>query len=687
MAEIENLNRVIKRPKENPFNGTAAQIQEIIGMFKGNLKNKNVAGLTKCLDLIEKQTEKLVSKQKELTAKLDLIVRNTSEDIKRIKLEESRDEGFDIELTQTIFDEKNTCKQKYKTYLEKAKLILGYKKEMKEFSGHILEELDRITAQIRDYQVVVENIKVSLQAVILPEVSRRREFDVLNKQYTTFYWNWITQETESREKFIDTGDLQQLPLAFKKILVDLICDEAFEFEPRDQKTESFKDLHSLNAAMKSYFDRWSISPEASLKGKLEEYLRDNNSVRDELAGLSIQLEKAAKDRERLLKQLEEKDKEVSLLRSRFNGEEGIKNSYEQRISELTIELEAVEQDKQSLQYKCRNFSTEISSLVNQLNSKSAEIEACKKDFNFEVASLKKKLAEAEAEEQKSSTSFKQQIATLGYQLQSVTEQLTQKSTRLEAFAAELAKKKEDLTLTLEDRDRSLVKLQAELSEFMKDQERSTSVINLLKNRLGQQEETIQALESEKHSLKQAVAEASKEAWRDLGEKKQDQQVNDLLKEVSELKIKLEESEEIVSKLSDEKETVSLVLEDYQANFQKQEAICSSLEQEVLSLREELNKNTEAYEAKLEWCQNNHRQSGAAPKQAQEQNPSYEQLQADYNKLKTTVSINLNERIKAYTQRNEATLATIESRITQLDHSLEKLSAKHDSLKRNQLTLI
>jgi hypothetical protein len=340
MAEIDNLNQVVKRPKENPFNGTTAQIQEIIGMFKGNLKNKSVAGLTKCLDLIERQTEKLVTKQKELTAKLDLIVRNTSEDIKRIRLEEGKDQGFEMELTQSIFDEKNSCKQKYKTYLEKARLILGYKKEMKEFSGHILEELERIAGQVRDYQVVVENIKVSLQTVILPEVTRRKEFDALNKQYTAFYWNWITQETESREKFVDTGDLQQLPVAFKKILVDLIFDEDFELEARAKTSEGYRDLQSLNAAMKTYFERWSISPEASLKGKLEEYLRENNAIRDEAAALSVQIEKTSKDRERLLRLVDEKDKEVLLLRSRCNGDEGLKSEYEQRISELSLELEA-----------------------------------------------------------------------------------------------------------------------------------------------------------------------------------------------------------------------------------------------------------------------------------------------------------------------------------------------------------
>lgn len=687
MAEIENLNRVIKRPKENPFNGTTAQIQEIIAMFKGNLKSKNAAGFNKCLDLIEMRTEKLVSKQKELTAKLDLIVRNTADDIKRIKLEDGSSEGFEVELTQSIFDEKNSCKQKYKTYLEKARVILGYKKEMKEFSDHILEELERISAQIRDYQVVVENIKVSLQSVILPEVARRREFDALNKQYTAFYWSWITQETESREKFIDTGDLQQLPLAFKKILVDFIFDEDFEVEARAAKPESFRDLASLNGAMKSYFERWSISPEASLKGKLEEYLRDNNSIRDEVASLSIQLEKACKDREKLLRRVEEKEREVSLLKSKCSGSEGLKDQYEERISELCQKVEAITLEKQSIEDRCRTFSTQLSSVAQQLNSKSTELEASKRESGFEISSLKQKLANTFAEAQRAADSQKALVDQLMKQL-AVASEKNQKSGSLETQVNELSTQNRGLTLQLENKDSLLLKVSAELKQVTNDLQQKTSILDQLKLKQQEQEKAHDLLHAEYQALKQSFAALNASSQNSkVHSEKENQQIEDLIMELSTTKFKLEESEEISAKLAEEKETLSYLLKDFESNLEKQSAIRSNLEQEILSLKHDFDKSTESYEAKLDWCQKNHLNMGGKPKPAEEQNPAFEQLKKDYIKLKETVSVNLSQRIKAHFDRYEATFAGQETRITGLDRQLEKLAAKHEDLKRNQIRLI
>jgi len=343
---------------DQSVNYSSVRMGDIISLLGNNLSNKNVASLSKCMEIIDQHTKRLQEKKKELTNKLNLLLKNTMEDIRKIRLEGNTKDMFEEEITMSMFEEKNSTKQKFRAYLDKAKIILDYKKELKEVSNTITEQLESVESQLREYTAVLENIKICMETLIIPEISRRREFDELNKMYTAFYWNWVTKETQSREKFFDHGDIDQLPYAFKKILMGFVYDDTFKVDERFVEKHAVSDFNALNKVMTGYFDRWAHSPDQNLKGKLEEYLTQYEKAQDQIA---------------------------------INQSEIA--TYVKQLENLKAELAAEGQKRAGLESENSKLSHEISSLRSQLNNSNSSDATAVRNLTTELTDLRNKMNE------------------------------------------------------------------------------------------------------------------------------------------------------------------------------------------------------------------------------------------------------------------------------------------------------
>ena len=601
IGEIENLQKQVKRPTDDSVaNITSIQIKEIESLLSGNSKNKNVSDLKKCLDVIEKQTVKLIEKKKELTLRLDTMVRNTIEDIKRIKLEEGSGNIFEVELTNSIFQEKSTCKQKFKNYLERAKLVLEYKKEMSEIGRVLISELEKISEQLKEYYAVVENIKVSVETIILPEIMRRKEFDQLNREYTSFYWNWITKETESRENFIDRGDLQQLPYAFKKILVSFIFDEDFDVDVSGNRYYTLKDIDSLNIALKSYFERWTKSPEEGLKGKLADYLNENNRIKDQVAALASQLEMAsndlAKEKERSGWMIEEKEKEIVYLKNKTPEEAAIREPYEVKIKELKDTIEVLNDEKDSLEVRLRSTIAELNVMKQKISQNYNEISRVQNTHDEEKRDLTRLIEKLKMKIEDDSNNYAESERIIsGLQKKEENERtaarLLQDSIEdLERLNSSILKKLDLVTKEADQKvaeNKNLIemvqKLEVSLDRMIKCKESLENEVKVLK--ISQQSDP--NLEEEVNLLRQELKDALQERDEneekiilleaDLEQIKRKDTEDDLLKTVTEHNSDINAINEAL------KETV----QDYENTFKDQNSTIKSLEKKITNFEEQI----------------------------------------------------------------------------------------------------
>ena len=121
-----------------------------------------------------------------------------------------------------------------------------------------------------------------MESLILPEIARRREFEELNKKYISFHWSWSKNEEDLRNKFMKKGDLDKLPYAIKKILCGFVHDKDFKASSQFYNGASSIRPEHLELAMKEFFEKWSHNSDHGLKGRLQQYLDQNDKIREEL---------------------------------------------------------------------------------------------------------------------------------------------------------------------------------------------------------------------------------------------------------------------------------------------------------------------------------------------------------------------------------------------------------------------
>lgn len=364
IGELENIKKLKMVKFEQSFQMIPGGLDDMLASISQNVSNKSFISLARCLELIQKQYSKLMLRRRDLGEQIDAVLAGSAEDIKNIKLPEENLNPF---RSVNSFTERDECKQKFKIYLEKARLILACKQETNQLVRTILADVELVDAQIREFEYLRENIRLSLEGYIAPELLRRKEFEGICKDIANFQWYLVSKENEAREKFLDVADLQKLPYAVKKILLEFVDEEAGCFTQQKDKT-SAPELKELVKSVESFYEKWSHQANPEFKNRLETLLKQNESLQQELALETVKHSVAAPETVRLRS-------EVDKLREQLDAALAEQQMLQSRLQEEQTlhaqELAALRSEKDGLVHKLQDS---LSGVVETLRANTREQE-------------------------------------------------------------------------------------------------------------------------------------------------------------------------------------------------------------------------------------------------------------------------------------------------------------------------
>jgi predicted nucleic acid-binding Zn-ribbon protein len=417
-------------------------MEDILANISHQIPNKSFISLAKCLELMQKQYLKLWGRRKELGEQIDLVISNSSEDIRNIKITEEDYQPF---KNQNSFTEREVCKKKFKQYLEKARLVLICKQETSKLVETILRDVEMLDGQIKEFEYLQENIRLSLEDFVAPELQRRREFDQINKQIAQFQWMLVMRENEAREKFIDTADFKNLPYAIKRILLEFVEEEdradSLVIQNKENQTT---DLQQLIKSIDAFYDKWSQHSNSSFKYRLEDLLNENEELKQNLAleasRYSMLLNKTDKYRAEL------DSLKLDTPSSRVDVADGVKIASE----EIVLLNPATENQSQLVSILDGEGATAIQRLeqaLQQLATKTEELE-CMEGYLSEVQKSEELASNRARELELKTRELDDHITALSASLETWSHRYHEAASSLEAANSEICLNR-DLSMRLQ----------------------------------------------------------------------------------------------------------------------------------------------------------------------------------------------------------------------------------------------
>lgn len=467
-------------------------------MIKENPNNKSAQALKKCVEVIQTQTKSLLKREPDLVSKMNLLVKNTAEDIRRVRLQEGSTDIFADEQTKTVFEERDACKKKFVTYLQRARLILKLKQDMLDIYKKLESELITVDHMLEQYSLVLNNLKTSMSFLIEPEIIRRREFDQLNSELVKLYYDWVNKETESREKFFERGELDQLPYAFKKILINFMHDDDIKLVAPSSDQFSSISFADLKVKLAQYFSTWTKSPEQPLRELMSEvYIAKTD------------LEKQLEEKSKLVIMLEEdlnitrgsmvsEKKENSVLKSKCKELETHQEELHRQMAWSTEKLDSFSKENQLLQKLIDEYRKTQEEMQQQLTMSCTDMSRIEADvkvkecqileFQANLVSLQSKLSISEKAAESAASHYKGTV---------------------EKLSLELAHEREMLEATKSDKEKLIRDLKSSRSHQLECEEEMAQMRERMSILMSKSANTEELLKKEIEELKLKVEEKDK----------------------------------------------------------------------------------------------------------------------------------------------------------------------------------
>jgi hypothetical protein len=573
-----SLNDQFEKGKEEEMSQIRQDYQQMVGRtsstaktdidlilknFAGNLSNSHVLSMSKCLHLMEAQVIRLEEKKQELLKKQEMVVLSAVEEIKKVKLEQ---DGFcSFELSKSVFDDKQLCYKKYVAYLDKLSQVGRVKGELMDVGKSLFEQISLIQSQLRDYHYIFENIKVSLETLIIPEITRRRDFAQLHQSFTGFYGEWMEAETQLRASFLERGDLADLPYSFKKMLIDAVYDEALAPETIPTTNKSSASIDSLRTDLQSFFRSYSANPELRLQAKLREYLASNEQLQEGLAAREGEAER----RGLALRAAVEEKEEMKGRVEKMMGEvrEAMEDSVEweekyHRLKKETEGLQGSRKNSERANEELKEMEAVVMGLREELAKKNegiSEREALMEAQLLIVKELRTNMQELEGKEQALGKAVEEKGLETG-NLHQINNNLM---SEVQLFKSELEK----------ERERS-AGLQTELIKAVEEKQREDENRGLMVEIARNYESEIEEMAFKVESLEEQLAEERRAGGAEV---------------LRELRAQLREKEEVLGKALDEVEVYranAVIIEgDMQEKLKQKEVELCRYSESIVELEE------------------------------------------------------------------------------------------------------
>ncbi|OHS94531.1 hypothetical protein TRFO_39299 [Tritrichomonas foetus] len=186
-----------------------------------------------------------------------------------------------------------------------------------------------------------------------------------------------------------------------------------------QKDKHIEELNTENSSNKSSYEM-SLS---DVKARLDSSISTIKSLTQEIKQYEIVLEKAKKQRPKMMKEIERLHSENKSLTETLNQQNSlIKDEYESKIKSLSDEIEAKQSELSSLIAKNQQLSSDVATLSMEKKSFELKINTLEKRIDIEKQNI---IAQFSAKSNASQVELSQQINNLKSQIYDAIEHLSQ----------------------------------------------------------------------------------------------------------------------------------------------------------------------------------------------------------------------------------------------------------------------
>ena len=494
----------------------------------------------------ENQIDKTVEEQKDRVDEIDqktLEIEELKKQITNLKIELSDKEHDIAELNDRL-------------------LALDNKVEAKEQSGDLQQEMTREeeTSEIVETDEESEKLKAENERLTSEISEKEQEIERINNTlYSTV--NKLNQLQENQTLIEnENGNLKGKLAAFED----------------DRKT---LDSYKIIAEQKGI-------EIASLKQKVDLFNDKLNQKEEETKAISDRLSELEKD-------LDVRQKEVGDLNQKLNHSKELEANLNKQIQELSTELERTKKDNEALnEYKAETTQKENESENRflDINAQKAELETRLQSITSEKDGISKRLEALEAEKAQNAHNIEELQKKIS-ELEDINAQKNEELNRINTEKSE-AIQKFDKQLELNNSEnekyqKTSVELEElknkfqELAPLKAKVEELNAAIDLVNQDTVSKERKIQQLLNEKADLNKIIDELKN---KNLTDEKEYLQISELKKESDANLLEYQNQIEDLTKINNEKETA-----------------LNELQQKLVLLKEELNKNEQE---KAELIKNN-----------------------------------------------------------------------------------
>ena len=99
-GEADCILNLLRKPTDLQRMPVKISLEECASLLGENKSNKNSQALVQCVEVIQNQIKILLKKCPEIISKINLLVKNTAEDVRKVKIEGNSSDIFNDEMTK-----------------------------------------------------------------------------------------------------------------------------------------------------------------------------------------------------------------------------------------------------------------------------------------------------------------------------------------------------------------------------------------------------------------------------------------------------------------------------------------------------------------------------------------------------------------------------------------------------------
>ncbi|CAL1292393.1 unnamed protein product [Larinioides sclopetarius] len=674
--------------------------------------------------LLESENELKTLKEKyiEVTCSLDKVTNELNDTKNQISVLEELQNKYDS-LTdnyecvcQNLEQEKNSVSEALKSASEWKSLYDSVLCNLNSFSSKSFENMKAITVRLNQNETKLQSfeqlfLKVTAlcksqksqicilkdEIVNLKEVNKNLCEKIPNENHLLDMESKVKTLDQKIKKVIEEKEnlkselenqLETTKLDLKTALSEIESNKSDFNLTQNKLVDTLSKLEDTEKKLKEESDKLSVS-----KNVILEWEKKHDSTLHELKQASDSLKKAEESMESFVKQIEEKNAQISLMISKEKFE-NYKQNYSNKFEKMKSKIEDLEAEINILSANIKDKELEIQQIQDEKENLSTQndenlkclkekLENAEKNYITQIDELKSQILRLEEEKctlkankselLKSQEKFQNEESAIKSDLKLKEDELLKLQQKYETTNKEQIAKLHNFQETMKDKENMILKLKANIESIKKDNLEKTEELKRKISKLEEEREQLMIQAQERVSITEAKCREDLKALQEKNDseiEKLNKKIIQIDKELSECN-RIAESKEVAARkeISLLKDQLAKTEEKLSESEKKKKEIESELIGKVRKLEEEnsslLGKTNHFESLKAEKEELNEKL-----KQAEQQVTSIKMLEKEKDQLKN---------------ENMAILKELE--ILKSSQSDDELKQKVESLEENEKSLL